>query len=229
MAILNRQDNTLTGWYLYLAIGRELRLDGRIDPTGDFQLDETVDSGKTGRFQGRANGGRWTGEWLKTGGGRALAFTLTETRDTLAALSGQFRCSTKKQDKVFGWTYAYSLNLSLARGAVRAFDARLDEASTYGESQGCGYALRDFSQVPSSDVGILLKAKDEDQPETDDLQRCTIRIVGDADYLFLQIGDFTEKNNNCRFSGATAFCSSRSWMSDMIVNRKTQSCKSVGD
>jgi hypothetical protein len=74
-----------------------------------------------------------------------------------------------------------------------------------------------------------LKAKDEDQPPTADSQRCTIRIVGDADALYVQFGDWTEQNNDCRFSGDRAFCSPRSWPADMIVNRRTKSCRTVGE
>lgn len=226
LAMVNRDGNALTGWYLYLDIGKQLRLSGQIDATGDFQLDETVDSKKTGRLQGKMEGGHWTGEWRRPDGGSPLGFALNESRDTLAAVSGQFRCSTKKLDKG-GWTYAHSLKLDLERGAVKALEAGLSESSKQDGEQGCFYSLGDFSQVPA-DVGALLKAKDEDQPLTEESQRCTIRIVGDADTLFLQFGDMTEKNNDCRYSGATAFCSPRSWMADIIVNRKTKSCKSVG-
>ncbi len=226
MAMVNRDGNALTGWYLYLDIGKELRLSGQIDATGDFQLDETVDSKKTGRLQGKMEGGHWTGEWRRPDGGSPLAFALAESRDTLAAVSDQFRCSTKKRDKD-GWTYAHSLKLELAKGAVKALDAGLSESSTNEGRQGCFYSLQDFSRVPT-DAGVLLKAKDEDDPMTEESQHCTIRIVGDADTLFVQFGDPTGKNDDCRFSGATAFCSPRSWMADIIVNRKTKSCKSVG-
>jgi hypothetical protein len=226
MATLDREGNALTGWYLYLDIGKELRLSGQIDAAGDFQLDETVDLKKTGRLQGKIDGGRWTGEWRRPDGGSPLPFTLNEAHDTLAAVSGQFRCSTKKRDKS-GWTYAHSLKLDLAKGAVKALDAGLSESSANEGQQGCFYSLGDFAQVPA-DVGVLLKAKDEDDPMTEDSQRCTIRIVGDADHLFVQFGDLTEKNNDCRYSGTTAFCSPRSWMADIVVDRKTKGCKSVG-
>jgi hypothetical protein len=226
MATLTRDGDALSGWYTYLDIGKELRLAGRIDATGDFQLDETVDAKKTGRLQGKIDGGHWTGEWRKPDGGSPLPFTLSESRDTLGAVSDEFRCSSKRRDKD-GWTYDHSLKLDLAKGAVKALDAGLSESSKQDGQQGCFYSLGDFAKVPT-DVGVLLKAKDEDDPLTEDSQRCTIRIVGDADTLFVQFGDLTEKNNDCRFSGTTAFCSPRSWMADIIVNRRTKGCKSVG-
>jgi hypothetical protein len=227
MAALDREGDALMGWYLYLDIGKPLRLAGRIDAAGDFQLDETVDLKKTGRLQGKMDGGHWTGEWRKPDGGSPLPFTLSESRDTLAGVSGAFRCSSKRRDKD-GWTYAHSLQLELAKGAVKALDAGLSESSTNEGQQGCFYSLKDFSEVPT-DAGVLLKAKDEDDPITEDSQHCTIRIVGDADTLFLQFGDLTEKNDDCRFSGATAFCSPRSWMAEVIVDRKTKSCRAVGE
>ncbi len=227
MATLDRDGDALSGWYAYLDIGKELRLSGRIDATGGFQLDETVESKKTGRLQGKIDGGHWTGEWRKPDGGSPLPFTLNESRDTLAAVSGAFRCSSTRRDRD-GWTYEYSLQLDLAKGAVKALDAGLSESSKQDGRQGCFYALGDFAKVPT-DVGVLLKAKDEDDPLTEDSQRCTIRIVGDADHLFVQFGDLTQKNDDCRFSGTTAFCSPRSWMADVIVDRKTKRCRTVGE
>ena len=214
------------GWYVYSDVGRQLLLEGRVDSAGGFQLDETAGGKKTGHFEGRTEGGRWTGAWRNPAGGAPLAFVLTESRDKLADTNGRFRCATKRKDS--GWTYEHSLTLGLAKGAVKALDASLTESSTADDQQGCSYALRDFTQVPS-DVGILLKAKDEDQPMTPDSQRCTIHIVGDADHLFIQFGASGATNDDCRFSGTTAFCSPRSWMADMIVNRRANNCKSIGD
>ena len=124
MATLTRDGDALSGWYTYLDIGKELRLAGRIDATGDFQLDETVDAKKTGHLQGKLDGGHWTGEWRKPDGGSPLPFTLSESRDMLGAVTGEFRCSSARRDKD-GWTYAHSLKLDLAKGAVKALDAGL--------------------------------------------------------------------------------------------------------
>jgi len=227
LAAIDRDENELSGWYLYLDVGKQLQLAGKIGATGDFQLDETVDGHKTGRFEGKAEGGRWSGEWRAPGGGAPLVFTLNESRDTLADFSGRFHCAKSKKDKG-GWTYDLSLTLEMTKGAVKALEAGRSESSTQDDSQGCFYSLENFTRVPA-DVGVLLKAKDEDDPPTDDSQHCTIRILGDADHLFLRFGDAEEKNNDCRFSGDRAFCSPNSWMADVIVDRRTKSCKSVGD
>lgn len=227
MAALNRNGEALTGWYLYLDVGKELQLSGKIDANGGFQLDETVDGRKTGHLKGATEGQSWTGQWQKPDGGSPLAFAMSESRDNLAAVSGQFRCATKERGG-YGWTYAHRLKLDLSRGVVKALDDRRTESSAQDGEQGCLYGLDDFGQAPA-DVGVLLKAKDEDEPKTEDSQSCTIRIVGNEDYLFLQFGDPTVKNDDCRYSGDTAFCSPRSWPADLIVNRRTNGCKSVGD
>jgi hypothetical protein len=227
MAALDRRGDALTGWYLYFGVDKTLRLAGRIDPGGGFQLDETVDGRKTGALAGTMDGGRWSGEWRNPAGGAPLAVTLAESRDTLAGSSDSVRCAAKRRDKD-GWTYEHSLTLALANGSVRTLDAASTATSAEDGRQGCFYALGDFRRVPSH-VGVLLSATDEDDPLTADSQRCTIRIVGDADHLFVQFGDPSEPNDDCRFSGSTAFCSPRSWMADFVVDRRTKSCKPVGD
>lgn len=226
MAALDRKGDALTGWYLYFGVDKTLQLAGRIDSGGGFELDETVDGRKTGALAGRMDGGRWSGEWRNPAGGAPLAFALTESRDALADADDSVRCDAKRRDKN-GWTYEHSLTLALAKGSVRTLDAASTASSATDGRQGCFYALGDFRRAPSA-VGVLLRAKDEDDPLTEDSQRCTIRIVGDADHLLVQFGDPSEPNDDCRFSGTTAFCSPRSWMSDFVVDRRTKSCKAVG-
>lgn len=227
MASLERDGEALTGWYIYSDIGKQLLLAGRIDAAGGFHLDETAGGKKTGAFEGKTEGARWAGVWRGRAGGAPLTFVLTESHDKLAEASGRFRCATKRRDKG-GWTYEHSLTFELTKGSVTALDASLTESSSSDDQQGCFYALRDFAQIPS-DVGVLLKAKDEDEPMTPESQRCTIRIVGDAGHLFVKFGASAAKNDDCRYSGTTAFCSPRSWMADMIVDRRTHSCKTIGD
>ena len=227
MATLTRDGDALSGWYTYLDIGKELRLAGRIDATGDFQLDETVDAEKTGHLQGKLDGGHWTGEWRKPDGGSPLPFTLSESRDMLGAVTGEFRCSSDeaRQGRLDLRAFAEARSGQRRGEGARRRTQRILDTMTVSKDASTRSATS--AKVPT-DVGVLLKAKDEDDPITEDSQRCTIRIVGDADTLFLQFGDLTEKNDDCRFSGTTAFCSPRSWMADIIVDRKTKSCKSVG-
>ena len=109
---------------------------------------------------------------------------------------------------------------------MKTLEASTAASSKQDGEQGCFYSLADFSRAPS-DVGLLLKAKDEDEPLDADSQRCTIHVVGDADHLFVQFGNPGEKNDDCRYSGTTAFCSPRSWPADFIVDRRTKSCKPI--
>ncbi|HEY1941512.1 MAG TPA: hypothetical protein VGH40_05250 [Roseiarcus sp.] len=224
LAAVDQEGDRLSGWYLYPAVGKELQLSGQIDASGSFRLDESVDAHKTGVFEGKSAGGRWNGEWRNAAGGAPLAFSMTENREALADASGLFRCVVKQQKQ--GWTFRQSLTLELAKGALKALKASAAESSAQDGEQGCFYSLEDFTPVPS-DVGLVLKAKDEDQPLDADSQRCTIQVVGDADHLLVQFGDPWETHNDCRFSGTTAFCSPRSWMTDFVVDRRTKSCKPI--
>jgi Tfp pilus assembly protein PilX len=58
-------------------------------------------------------------------------------------------------------------------------------------------------------------------------QHCTVRIIASGDYLYVQMGDTTDTNNDCRSAADTMYCSPRSFWTDMVVERKTQICKSV--
>ncbi len=223
LAVVDRTGDRLSGWYLYVAVGKQLQLAGQIDADGGFRLDESVDARKTGAFEGKFAEGRWSGEW-RAGAGAPLAFSLTETRDPLADANGTFRCATKQRKE--GWSFGQSLTLELAKGSVTTLEASTTASAAQEGENGCFYSLKDFTPVPS-DVGLLLTAKDEDQPITPDSQRCTIRVVGDANHLVVQFGDTADAHNDCRFSGSTAFCSPRSWPADFIVDRRTKSCKPI--
>jgi hypothetical protein len=210
-----------------LRTGGDLKLDGHLAANGDLSLVESVDGKTTGAFEGRNVDGVWSGAWRKAGGGAPVAFTLTQTSDTLASVSGEFACASQKQDKTYGWTYHHALKLALALGKVKALDASASATSRQGDDQGCYYSLDLFRQAQTK-VGALLKAKDDQSPDDPEAQHCTIRIVGDADHLFVEFGDITETNNDCRFTSDRAFCSPRSWMSDFIVDRKNRTCRPVG-
>jgi hypothetical protein len=223
---VERDGDALTGWYFYSDVGKELRLKGSIDASGAFTLEESVDAKTTGEFRGQLAGSRWSGQWRKPDGGTPLAFTANETTETFASSADKIQCSSTHKDKEFGWTYSYALKLGLLRGKVTRFSASTSESSATDGDQGCFYELENFKPA-ASDAGLLLRARDEDDPLSADSQRCSIRIVGDADYLLVEVGDATQSNDDCRYSGDRAFCSPRSFPADMIVNRKAGTCRPV--
>ncbi|MBS0532593.1 MAG: hypothetical protein JSR72_00915 [Proteobacteria bacterium] len=226
LLMIERNDEALSGWYLYLRQGKQIRLEGKVAADGAFTLDEfgRAASQKTGQFDGRIASGQWTGTWRKPEQQAMLPLRLTESADTLAGLSGRFTCATKKLDREFGYTYRHTLTLQVSHGAVKAFDVKRGETGTHGEDQACVIALSDMSQE-KSDAGILLRTHGSSAAETG--PRCTIRLIGAGDYLYVQMGDWTESGNDCRGDDAAMYCSPRSFWADMIVNRKTRACVSV--
>ena len=71
LAVVDREGNALSGWYLYSAVGKELQLSGQSDASGAFHLDESVDAHKTGVFEGKFDGGALERRMAKRGGRRA--------------------------------------------------------------------------------------------------------------------------------------------------------------
>lgn len=225
LLMMERNEAALSGWYLYLRQGKQIRLEGKVSAEGAFTLDEFSGpkSQKTGQFEGRIEQGRWTGIWRKPGQQTTLPLRLNETTDVLSSLSGRFTCATKKIDREFGYTYRHILKLEVSRGAVKAFDAQRSAAGPQGEDHACSIALGDLSQA-SSDAGILLQTRGSSSGAG---PRCTVRIVGAGDYLYVQMGDWTESGNDCRGDDEAMYCSLRSFWTGMIVNRKTRACVSV--
>ncbi|HWK96377.1 MAG TPA: hypothetical protein VNR39_13235 [Pseudolabrys sp.] len=225
LLMIERNDEALSGWYVYLRQGKQIRLEGKAAADGAFTLDEFSGpaSQKTGAFDGRIDGGKWNGSWRKPEQQTSLPLRLTESADALSGLSGRFTCATKKVDRAFGYTYRHSLKLQVSRGAVNALDIVRGETGTHGEDQACIIALADVKQE-KSDAGILLRTRGS---ATATGPRCTIRVIGAGDYLYVQMGDWTESGNDCRGDDAAMYCSPRSFWADMIVNRKTRACVSV--
>ena len=225
LAVVERDGGHLSGWYLYLRHGKEIRLDGRIDAKGNFRLDEFAADRKTGSFKGAASGTRWTGEWRNAAGSAPQAFVLDEDRDALSAVNGRVRCTTKKNDKQFGYIYTHSVDMTLSKGTLKSFTTSRGETSAQGDDQSCSIELGDLKRVPS-DAGILLRSKGDD-PGAENAPHCTVRILAAGDYLYVQMGDSSETGNDCRGAADAMYCSPRSFWADMIVERKTQLCKSV--
>jgi len=225
LLMIERDDTALSGWYLYLRQGKQIRLEGKVAADGAFTLDEFggPKSQKTGQFDGRIARGQWTGVWRKPEQQATLPLRLTEGADVLSNLSGRFTCATKKVDREFGYTYRHTLSLRVTRGAVKAFDVKRGETGTHGEDQACVIALSDVKQE-KSDSGILLRTHGSSSATG---PRCTIRLIGAGDYLYVQMGDWTESGNDCRGDDEAMYCSPRSFWADMIVNRKTHACVTV--
>ena len=226
---LDRDGGKVSGWYYYLRVGKDIRLEGTIDAKGHFRIDESdYNTGKkSGSFDGAVTGTHWTGTWRNAAGGGALPFALEQTRDALVAVSGRFKCSGGWYEKGYGATYTSSVDLTLAKGAVKAFYVARDMSSKQNrDEQSCSISLADFSRE-KTDEGILLRAKGDAHPDDANDQHCTVRIIGAGDYFVVLVGDTSDSNNDCRGSADTVFCSARGMWSDVIVDRKTQKCLPV--
>ena len=228
LLMLEKESGKLSGWYLYFREARDIAIDGHIDGDGRFELNEYASPGhrKMAAFSGTAADGKWTGSW-KSAAGRTLSFRVQENRDVLQDLNGSFRCTARNLDKKFGYTFERSLNLTVAKGVVKTIDVVNGSKSRHGDgNQQCSIGSEDLKQV-ASDAGIMLEAHGDEPTGGEDAGNCTVRVVGTADYLYVQVGDFTEPKNDCRGVGTTMFCSPRGGWGDVIVDRRTQSCRAT--
>lgn len=228
LIMLEKDNDKLSGWYLYFRQAKDIQIDGRIDANGSFELTEYAAPGhrKMAVFSGSAAGGRWSGNW-KSEAGRAVSFRVQENRDVLQGLNGRFRCSAKNLDAKAGYTFERSVNLTVAKGAVKSIVVNNGSKSHHGDGdQQCSIGSGDLKQI-ASDAGILLQAQGDEPSGGEDAGNCTVRILGTADYLYVQVGDFTEPKNDCRGIGTTMFCSPRGGWGDLVVDRRTQNCGAV--
>jgi len=222
---LSHTGDTISGWYFYMKVGKELRLGGKLDHNGFFQLEEyTAGSNtRTGSFSGRVQNGHWSGTWRNAAGRKPLAVELGEVRGRLAELNGRFKCSYRHRDAQFGYTYTHRIDLALAKGRVARLSLFRSEKGDGGEDQNCQIDLGDLKQA-RAETGILLRARGD---RADGEQHCTIRILPAGDYLVIKTGDPGQNGDDCRAAGDAMFCSPRSFWADLIVNRNTQTCRSV--
>jgi hypothetical protein len=220
---LSRNGDAVSGWYFYLKVGKQLRLAGKLDHNGFFQLEEyTANTNtRTGSFSGRVKDGKWLGTWRNAAGKAPHDLALADVRDTPE--DGRFKCSTKRSDREFGYTYTHSIDLSLSKGRVKRLSLSRDVSSDQGDEQSCQIALGDLNQLRSQ-AGILLRAKGDHRGNE---QHCTIRILPAGDYLVIKTGDASQTGDDCRGVSDTMFCGPRAMWTDLIVNRKTQSCRPV--
>ncbi|MGA2403002.1 MAG: hypothetical protein ABSG91_15065 [Syntrophobacteraceae bacterium] len=223
-ASLERNEEELAGWYFYHSRAKEIRLEGRIDLNGTFRMDEMTEGRKTGIFEGSVKQGRWTGIWRKTIAGAPLPFYLEENRNQLKNLRADYTCTVKERVAEHHYTYRWKLKLSVADGVVKELDSTQGAYGDDKDEQTCTIALSDLKQI-ASESGILLQAKDDNSGEED--KKCTVRIVGDTDILWIRFGDSSEEGNDCRSAGSNMFCSPRAFWNDIIVDRRTQKCRAL--
>jgi hypothetical protein len=222
---LNRNGDTVSGWYFYLKVGKEIRLEGKLNPKGFFQMEEyTANTNtRTGTFTGRAVGGHWAGSWKNAAGRKTQDLGLDELRSKLADVNGRFACTARRRDAEFGYTYTHKLDLTLAKGRVAKFAMSNRERGEDGTEQSCRIAIGALKQLPAP-VGILLRGKAD---RTGGAQHCTIRLYRAGDYLVLRTGDTSQAGDDCRGAGDEMFCSPNSFWSDLVVNRNTRQCRPV--
>lgn len=220
---LSNDNGRLYGWYVYLRVGKGIRLEGTLNAAGSFTLDEfPLDDPrkKTGVFSGTVAQGRWTGVWRKPEGGSDVTIDLSENHATLGDSTIDLQCAATRTDKQFGNTSKYTLDLAMADGAMRKLSLAQNTNSRSGGSQGCMIDLGDLKPV-KSDAGLLLQTDDLAEDKT---PRCTIRLIEVGDYLYIQIGDASAGHNDCRGGDEVAYCSPRQFWADMIVDRKSSTC-----
>lgn len=239
-ASIDRDGKELSGWYVYDAVGKSLQLKGTVESSGAFVLDESPSEhapdshgGKTGRFTGTVKGNDWSGTWSKPDGTGPRAFSLSESRDGLAAATGKFHCEVK--DSVVSGTgentlrgrLEYSFDIELAKGEVKDFQAAYNGKYSDHNDQSCAIGMEDLVRV-KSDNGIVLQTRSDDPPHGP-VPGCTIRILGTAGTLYVGMGDATSKDDNvCRQSEDRMFCSPQAWWPDLLLDRRTLKCKTVG-
>lgn len=224
---LERTGDALSGWYFYTAQAKSIALEGHIDAAGHFALREHVADKETGRLEGTLGGTlsstHWQGTWRKDAHAEPLPLQL-DAAGSATALDGQISCSDSTHDHQYGYDLRNRLKLTINKGHVTAFEARQSSTSTDGDIQQCELALSDLLPEKTP-TGILLRPPG-DTPQAPG-PHCSVRIVGNADTLWLRLGDASESNNDCRSTADTMYCSPRAFWSDVLVDRRTGACKRV--
>lgn len=223
-ASLERDGGDLSGWYFYDSKAREIQVSGKIDKGGSFLMDESDNGKKTGVFKGSVSQGHWTGTWQKPDGGIPLQLSLEENHDALKNLKGAFKCAIQERRAQYGYTYKWALSMSVADGNVKKFQSTQGSYVDNKEDQICSMDISDLKQA-KSETGILLGTSQAGSGS--DNKKCTIRIVGDADTLWVVFGDSSEEGNDCRSTSDTMYCSPRAFWNDIVIDRHMQRCRAV--
>jgi len=220
---LNQTGDTLSGWYLYLRAGKEIRLEGKLDRHGFFQLDEYTASSNshTGSFTGRATGGRWRGNWQGTSA-KTRTLDLSEVHGALKSVTATIHCTARRTASDYDLRSSQTLDLALAKGRVTHFAMRRHQYDDTRQ-ESCKIADGAMLQQPSP-VGILLKAKAD---RTSAARHCSIRLFQAGDYVILRSGDPRQSGDDCRGAGRVRFCTENGLWADLVINRKTSQCLAV--
>lgn len=225
LAMMTRDGDKLSGWYFYFSQAKEIELSGT-DAGGTLQLKETLNlRDANGYFEGKIDQTGWNGTWHDANNKSSLPFSLHENTDPLSQFSGQVHCAIKKIEKNVGPTY-HNLSLKIEKGRVTRFDTSRGVKLKEGVDQACGIDLESLQQQ-KSDAGILLATQPEQDASSQNPGKCSIRTISDGKHLFVQMGDWSEKDNDCRSTGDEMFCSPRAWWGDMVVDLTTGMCKSL--
>lgn len=214
----------IDGWYLYFAPARQWLLSGSRGADGAFELKATASGKPIGRIAGVARGGQWTGTWSKPDGTSTAPFSAREVVGAPADLAGPIRCQSRR-DVEYGWTYAPSLTLAISRGAITKFAAQLD-ATAKADGQSCSYSLSSF-EPEATKVGLALISRGASDPPPEGERKCVIRIVGDADHLYVGFGESGDSGDDCRSGDDEMFCSARGFMAPLVVDRASRICRGV--
>ncbi|MDR3527432.1 MAG: hypothetical protein P4L57_09140 [Rhizomicrobium sp.] len=213
---VNRNGDTVSGWYFYLKAGQQIRLDGKIDHHGFFDIQEysAASNSRTGALGGRIKDGHWAGKWNSAGGQAPRTLSLDPLKDNLKTANGRYHCIARRQDDDFGTALNHSLDLTLAKGRVTGLALSRSQHTGDEAPQRCALTARDLKQIPAR-VGIALRTRR-------DGGRCTLTILGAGDYLVVRPGAAGE---DCR--AGTKFCTKDAFWTPLVLNRKTGRCVSV--
>lgn len=222
---LSRDGDTVSGWYFTLKAAEQIRLAGKLDHKGFFQIEEYTANTNSllGTFTGRrTDGGHWRGSWRNSAHGKPLPIAFDELRSRLTDISGRYRCVGVRHDPTYAITVSEAIDLKIARGRVKSLTLSRSQR-TDGDEQTCRLGPGSMRQL-NAPVGILLQAK-ADRAESG--QHCTIRLYRAGDYLVVKPGNSSRAGDDCRGAGSLRFCSSEGFWSDLVLARKTQSCRPV--
>jgi len=211
---MNRNGDTVSGWYFYLRAGKQIRLDGKLDHRGFFDIQEydAASNSRTGSLAGRVKDGHWAGQWKSANGQAPRPLSLDPLKDNLKTADGHYHCTARRRDEGFGTAMSHSLDLTLAKGRVTGLSLSRSVRSNGEAPQRCALAGRDLKQI-SAHVGLALRARREGG-------HCTLTILGAGDYLVLHPG---EAGEDCR----AGLCTKDAFWTPLVLNRKTGRCVSV--